>query len=1130
MESVSGHSEPVSTLAEGSSANKTEENKDEDENLRLSTASTLVSFSSSNKDPPLSPDVSGHGVRRPPLHDHPSTKALPSTRRLSTIAASLTIDKLKFTKLGLVGREKEIDLLLESLNKVKSGTASRAVTLIKGQSGTGKSVLARTLESPATKKKGIFTESKYDAQTSLQPYSGIVKCCSLIVGHILWLEIDNVELSAEMRQQIQSELANELDVLLPIIPTLEEILEEEEDDGGVGIGGSGTSGKNISYYKRRLDHSAMSAATLKNRVFVAFRKVFRVFARCLSPLVMVLDDLQWADKDSLALLEYIVKDPSIEGLMMIGTYRSNEVDDSHDVSKFVEGIQGDDDDDNLLFSQIETNDLDVESILEMIQELLSAENNPETRSLADICMHKTNGNPFFLKQFLTMLYQKELLEYNYGLMSWTWDIDEIKRNTEASENVVQLLNAKISSLPKAMNDLIRIASIMESSFEVRSLRIVCDAVIPDMSRDFDEALEAIVSIGYFIAEPRSEGRYCWSHDKVKESAWGLVPEEEQSSLMVLSGKALRRRLTRKEIDSSIYMVTDLLNAASEQPQDEDERIALVEQNLEAAKKAMRFSAFTSASKYSRKGIGLLPERRWQKCRHLCLDLYAIGAKSEDYLGNSDVLEVYYNEVMGQDDIPPEYKLGMLGVWIDNLGARGRFAEATDLLLRVMEKHGCSFPRFKAAALFSTVRQMLQAKSKAKSFYVSKLCEMKDVIRTQMIKLLDKLGYCMYVCNDHRVALPVLTSLKWTEKYGYNDHSSTTLANVGMMLIVVLSDIHGGAAYGEQALALQHQCRSRSSEARAAFTVYSTQFAWSKPLQSNLPHLFRAYECGFETGDIESAGLSIFEYMEFRFVLGYPLQQMRDDHRLYSNQMKDLKRDQTWTIIRLQYQAISNLMSDKPHTELHGRILSADELEGCQGIPILKALSAYFKGYLLVYFGKYEEYARIISKEGPDALAKAMPGTPRIYWDMFLKGVACFAAYQSTGKRAYAKLGNGFLRKLRKFQDNGCPNVHCYIPVLEAEVAVMKGKPLDAIKLYESTIAVFARGGMIQNAALVSERLAYVYALPVASDEEERKFRLQEAQRYWRDWGATAKVNQMEEEYQFLTPHMPDTVDVGFPND
>jgi predicted ATPase len=158
----------------------------------------------------------------------------------------------------------------------------------------------------------------------------------------------------------------------------------------------------------------------------AFQHAFRRFMRLVAsfgPVVLMLDDLQWVDGASMELIESLITDDKNRSLMIIGSYRDNEVDENHILTTAVENVK------SLNDSEITITDIIVgnfaeEDINKLLQSLISSPED-KTQQLAELVHRKTIGNAFYVKQFLLSLQQKDLLTFNFGSMKWYWNIEKI---------------------------------------------------------------------------------------------------------------------------------------------------------------------------------------------------------------------------------------------------------------------------------------------------------------------------------------------------------------------------------------------------------------------------------------------------------------------------------------------------------------------------------------------------------------------------------------------------------------------------------------------------------------------------------------------------------------------------------
>jgi predicted ATPase len=784
-------------------------------------------------------EVSGE-LSRPSI-----TSALAPNPRRSNDLSDFTIDKLKYASLGLHGRDQEVKLMKDALKNMMIGESpeqERQLILISGYSGTGKTALTNhALKDSTEKLGGVYVRGKFDLHLRNQPYSGISAACAEICGAIVALQSSQPSQFEQLCSQITTELGSELELLIQVIPVLAQVVDYED---------------------AKADSSPIvmsSSADSKSQINFAFLRFIRAISYQFNPLVFVLDDLQWADGASLDLLEALLSDATgTSKLLVVGIYRSNEVDETHIFNHTMKELKAKSREEYFELTQLEIGNLGLDAVHTIIQELLGMDDSDSSRtwSLAEVCHRKTLGNVFFLLQFTAMLKERQMLQFNFGIVSWTWDEKEIEASTKASDNVVDLLKAKMAELPEDWIELLTLASCLGSTFEVSTLHLVWEKSnnarsVPTNRDTLMEYLERLEAEGYIVnSESKSNQRQicCWSHDKVQEAALSMVPEDRKGTFAAQVGQVLLSYL-EEELDSVIFMVVNLLNSNidGQMEGDLDAQLDLARLNCRASEKAVLCSAFDSAAEYAAKGIQLLPQDAWVDHYELALNLHNVGAKAESVMGNTETMELYCKQVTSQVGRPLEDKLAVYQVWIDNLLHSGLWEEAKDLAFEILGKFKCHFPKNPALVAFATIIGVIRLKANLKSTDASKLKVLSDPTRIELLNVIDKLGNALFQTKDSRLPLCTFKALRWAKKYGYCQYSSVTFCGAGLVLTGILHDIQGGSKYAEQALIVLDGSKSQVAAARTMFLVYGAIFAFTKPIRSLLKPVLQGYDIGLQTG-------------------------------------------------------------------------------------------------------------------------------------------------------------------------------------------------------------------------------------------------------------------------------------------
>lgn len=212
--------------------------------------------------------------------------------------------------------------------------------------------------------------------------------------------------------------------------------------------------------------------------------------------------------------------------------------------------------------EIAVENLDLGSTHKLVKDLLSAEDD-SSLGLAEIAHTRTGGNVFFLTQYLSMLCRQDLLRYNIGTLAWEWDCTEIEKETQVTENVVDLLLRKMEELTDNQRDILRVASCLGHSFDETTLFVVWTVLLQKngcAERSDDEcrgnlhdALDGLMEDGY-LHQTGGAGSYSFAHDKVEEASSMLIAVEQRPSFYYFVGKTLLRKLD-KTLDSYTFVVS-----------------------------------------------------------------------------------------------------------------------------------------------------------------------------------------------------------------------------------------------------------------------------------------------------------------------------------------------------------------------------------------------------------------------------------------------------------------------------------------------------------------------------------------------------------------------------------------------
>ena len=648
----------------------------------------------------------------------------------------------------------------------------------------------------------------------------------------------------EIHDKLKTQLSpQDIQILTKVVPGLKEVM-----DYYTKTPTAGTDSDTL------VDHGQEA----KHHFHFVFRLFMRIISDYFAPLVIMLDDVQWSDPSSLELMQAVMTDPANPSLLMIGLYRSNEVEangfESHLLTTVLQDLRSTD---TLTMTEIEVGNLSQNAVHSIVMDLLPTGNDcAKVEELAALCHRRTQGNAFFLISFLSMLEEEGLLDYNIELGHFTWDIVHIKSQTAATSNIVELMKQKMTKLPQEMRRVLSMAACLGTSFDESRLKVVwCQLGSDDVNsiESLQKQLSVAVKEGFLEISDTASAKYRFVHDKVQESAFLLIPEGDTDGFKFKIGNILLEQMSEEERVNNIFLLANLLNETPHSaPLSASQQVQLAELNLQATQEALACTAFSSAATFAEKGISHLPADGWRSHYKLLLDLYSSAAEAHEITGEYDSMKNYCDEVLAQD-CPILDKVRVYSSISSQISNSGRHVEAVDLLLEVLGLLGISFPKSSAGQLFATLTGLIKCKMSVKSRTAKEAAAlpiMENPREIEIMKLLEKLMGYSYMTKSNITALAILKIMDLSLSRGVSPVSSPAFAGTATILSGTLNDIQAGAKMADYSLKLEAKLNSGVSLARTKFIASSFAYVWTMPWQGVAKLMLESYADGMASGDTE----------------------------------------------------------------------------------------------------------------------------------------------------------------------------------------------------------------------------------------------------------------------------------------
>ncbi|MBK9735517.1 MAG: AAA family ATPase [Saprospiraceae bacterium] len=503
------------------------------------------------------------------------------------------------------------------------------LTLVSGYSGVGKSVLVKQFQKNVLEGRGIFMAGKFDQYKKNIPYFAFIGAFDERIKSIL---SESDEMIAEWKTNFLTALGSNASLVTEVVPDLEMI-----------------TGKLPPTPK-------LQPAEQEFR----FRMVLLDFVYCFTtqdaPLVIFLDDLQWADLPSLNLLERILTTPRKNELLIIGAYRSNEVTDIHPLTFTKEQIIKE----RVSFEEILLKPLDQETTIKIVAESFGMDMT-QAQDLGTHVFSKTRGNPFFINRFLQSLYENKYV-YSNDKGRWVWDKVTLE-SLEFTDNVIDLMARELAMLPESTQDIMKSASLLGSTFNLTNLSLITGKTQPEI---FDILSPALKS-GYILPidmnyrslslyqtginqtvmedSKKVDSSFRFLHDRVQQSAYAMIPVDERAREHLETGRKLFKNTPNEKLADEVFDIVTHYADSLHLVTDKDEKKSLAKLFLLAGKKAKDSTSYDVAVRYLTLGHELLQTDSWDSDYQLTFDLFSELVECENLNSNHEKSEILFEEIL-----------------------------------------------------------------------------------------------------------------------------------------------------------------------------------------------------------------------------------------------------------------------------------------------------------------------------------------------------------------------------------------------------------------------------------------------------------------------------------------------------
>ena len=825
---------------------------------------------------------------------------------------------------------------------------------------------------------------------------------------------------------------------------------------------------------------------------MVFLQFVTAFTSADHSLVLFLDDLQWIDAASLALIEHLLTHPDTHYLLLIGAYRDNEVSAAHPLMTAFGTIRHA----GTPVMNLRLAPLSVVDLNRLVADTLHAPSAAACEPLARLVCERTESNPFFFIQFLNALHREGLLRHDARRRDWQWDLDQIEAK-DFADNVVDLMMGKLRQLRAPAQQALQLASCLGNTFDLRHLALVSGHSAGDAwqgvseiegegvsegEREVEQAIAAAVRESLIV---RTGGTGKFLHDRIQQAAYALIPEAERAGVHLHIGRVLLANLTADELAAHVFDVANQFNRGAALLIGRDEKARVAALDLRAGRRAKSSAAYASACVYLAAGMGLLDDSDWAGHHELMFSLWLERAECEFLTGRFDEAEQLIAEVLRRcvskvDQAAVYYLKVQLHV------VKSENARAIDSTLECLRVFGIDLPAHPSQEQVQVEYEAVWRNLAGRPIgSLIDLPLMTDPELLAAMRLLSSLVDSAHFTDLHFFCLLLCRMVNISLQHGTSGDSAQACVFFGFSLGPVFHCYRDGYRFARLGCDLVEKHNFVAYQAKVYFAMGLVAL-WTQPMSSANNSHRAIFHAAIETGAPAFACYSMLHFTRTLLLRGDPLDTVWRELEIALDFVRNARfRDMEDAIVCNQRfiatmqgrTAKLSMFSDSQFDEAGFEATLTDDRmsEPVCEYWVLKLRACFLAGDYSVAFA---------AARRAEPLLWAMVG--QIPWldYFFYTALTVAALYDNASvdeRAAWRELLARHREQLREWADTYPPTFADKYALVSAEIARIEGENSDAMRLYEQAIQAAREHGFVQNEGIAHELAAGFLPCPRMDD-------------------------------------------------
>lgn len=994
----------------------------------------------------------------------------------------------------LYGRDQEIATLTTLVQGIS--TSKTRLVLVHGAAGIGKTSLVNELHRHIFVQQGLLVSGKYEQFQSDVPYLGLRRAFADYSHQLLKLDPTALE---TWRDLVWQKLGPNVALMTEVFPDLRPCLGDPSP------------------------LAALNNAEEQNRFHMTLVNFISEITKE-QPLVMFLDDLQWADGASIRILETLLDNKHLDHLLIIGSYRSNEVTAAHSLQMSLNGLRQR----GVEILEITLGPFDLATTNQFIAEIVASD--PErTAALAALVFRKTAGNQFFTTELIRDLARSGMLAFDPSKRCWTWNLAAIEQ-VQVAPNIAQLMVERLERLSPEALRLIKVSACVGAKFDLKTISMATEQSPEVLAEVMWEIMESGVVVplnsNYRMIDKISSHAsgpiddvnifYQFQHDRVRAAAYSMLRDVDRVAAHHRIARLLLSRLSAADLQERIIEIVSHLNLGKDLTTDVQDRTDACRLNHLASTKATSSHAFAPALEYARIAHSMLPEHAWTTTYELAKEVTSqlslcayLANQVQEGESAATVLLLQVKTPLERAKVFQMQATNYNFLWDIDKSIRSSVAGLKELGIRISTHPSM----FRILGELTSVKLALRGRS------IQSIEEQSEIFDPKVklaLRLLISFVPPAYMSgNSNLFAVAVLIKTKLAIKYGHSEETAAAFSGYAALL-AGMGDFGGAHEFGEMAVRLMERQNSLAWKSMTLNLYALFSLSWNRSWSELYPWFKRALDTGLESGDLlytAFAGgfmnlwnpqLPLSDYIERQQKI---LELIRETRVGPGIMAADLQFVRALCIAGKTEAPASFSTTDIAEDQRLERMHAANYASG-------QAIFHSYKMQVLFLVGRYDEAANHMRLADKNMMSLA--GSPYIVEHCLFSFLT--QASRVPTLRGWAKAA-AWLRiyyeryRMTKWSQRCPENFSHHAELMTAEIHRLQGKDRKASLHYGRALESLKRNKTLPYRGLIWERAGAFYT--TWGDPNVASHYLRQAEYFYQTWAATICVDRLRVKYADL---------------